>query len=73
MVEERGSRRGQCDPAGGAGQQLNAERLLEGAHLGAEHLLRDAQSPRGVGEVELVGEDDEAAWLLGAQIHTERL
>jgi hypothetical protein len=52
---------GERDPAGGAGEQADAELLLEPSDVAAERLLRHVQPRGGAGEMQLLGDRHEVA------------
>jgi len=63
------SPRGQLDRARGAVEQLDAEHLLNRAHLLAERLLGDVQLLGGACEVALPGDSDDVAHLPEVRPH----
>ncbi len=63
VAQERLAGRGQLDAAAGAGQQADAELLLQAGDLLAERGLGDVQAGGGAAEVKLLGDGDEVAQL----------
>src|SRR6185437_13534824 len=59
LGEEHAARRRELDRALGAGQQLDADRLLKPLDGVAQRRLRHMEPRRGAAEMELLGDDDE--------------
>jgi hypothetical protein len=60
-IEQRLAGDGQLHPVLRPSQELQAEQLLEGAHLAAERGLADVEAVGGAAEVQLVGDGDKGA------------
>ena len=67
VLQERDAGVGEGDVAAGAGEQRDAELVLEAADRERQRRLRDREPLRGAAEVQLLGERGEVAE--GAQLH----